>query len=126
MATLVESFREIGNDDLRVVATLESTDYEIEYIRSDLEEAYSDVDLDEAHRNLIANQVSSADFSEVGAFGDLDAQVLFFEDIVVFLFPTSRYSAVFVSYERTDTDGSIPVRDVIATATDHPEIPGDQ
>lgn len=123
MDTLVESLKEVSSDELRIVATLKNVDYELEYVRSDLEDEYSQAELERAYQSIVANQVSSADFAQVGAFGELDAQIFFFEEIIVFLFPTSRYSGVFVSYERTDTVDQFPIRDVITTVNDHPDIP---
>lgn len=122
MGTLTEAFREVSSEDLRIVATLQTVGYEVEYVRGDLEGEYSQDDLDRAYQSLMANRVSSADFAQVGTFGDLDAQVLFFEEIIVFLFPTARYSGVFVSYDRTETADQFPIRDVIAAANDHPDI----
>lgn len=125
MGTLVEPFKDIAGEELRVVAVLDSVDYEVAYFRTDLEDQYDETDLDRAYQSMMANQVSSADFAGVGAFGELNAQVLFFEEIVVFLFPTSRYSSVFVSFEREGTEESFSIREVIRVASEHPEISGD-
>lgn len=122
MNTLVESFKEISSDKLRIVATLKDVDYEVEYVRSDLKGEYSQDDLNRAYQSMMANQVSSADFAKVGAFGELDSQIFFFEEIIVFLFPISRYAGVFVSYDRTEKSDQFPIRDVITTANDYPDI----
>jgi hypothetical protein len=114
MVTLVGALREIESASLRTVATLESLDYEMRFVRDDLAGEYDPGDLDHAYQSMMANQVSTDDFGRVGDFGDIDAQLFFFERVVVFLFPSSRYEGVFCSFDRTDP---FPVQQVIDAAT---------
>lgn len=114
---LVEEFERIDGE-LRIVVTLNATSWEIDYIRDSLRDEYEDGDFERAYRNLMANQVSSEDFSHVGDFGEFVGEVYFFGKIVVFQFPSARYEGMFVSY---DWDDSFPVKDVIELAE---EIPG--
>lgn len=95
------ALNDVDGADLRVVAQLESLDYEVQYVRDDLTGTYDQPDLDQAYQAMMANQVSVDDFADVGTFGDLDCQVLLFDDVIVFLFPSSRYDGVFASFDRT-------------------------
>lgn len=118
MSDLVEAFRAV-DADLRIVATLRSTSWEIGWVRDGLEDTYDESDLEDAYRSLMAAQVSVDDFSKVGSFGEFLAQQYFFEEIVVFQFPSSRYEGVFVSDDREDP---FPVLDVIETRADVPPL----
>lgn len=97
----VEVLSGIEGASLRVVAQLGALEYEVQYLRDDLTDTYDWHDFDQAYQAMMANQVSIDDFVEVGTFGGLDCQVLLFDTVVVFLFPSSRYEGVFVSYDRT-------------------------
>ncbi|WP_313693645.1 hypothetical protein [Halorarum halobium] len=115
MSSLVEAFKDVAGGQLRVVATLESIDYEVEYVREDLEDEYTRMDFDRAYQSMMANQVSAEDFKSVGEFGDLDCQLFLFTELIVFLFPSSRYSGVFVSFDR---EPQFPLLDIVDAATD--------
>jgi hypothetical protein len=115
MGDYVEAFKSFGEDQLRMISTHDATRYEMEYVRDDLQDAFSTDELNEAHLNLVANQVSSTSFSQAVDHGVLKAQQFFFDDVLAFIFPASRYDGVLVSYDR---DGSIPVADVVETGVD--------
>lgn len=112
MNDIVTAFKGI-DAELRVVALLGSKTWEIEYIRDELEETYTDADFEEAYRDLMANQISSADFSQVGPMGDLIGQMYYLEEVIVFQFPSSRYEGVFVSFDQAE---SFPVGTVFQVA----------
>lgn len=116
MSELVAPFQEVEGADLRIIAELDGVNYEIEYLRDDLEGLYNKDDLDTARQNIMANQVSSTDFGKVASLGDFTGQVLLFEEVIVFLFPTERYGGIFASYDRHD---SLPIQEVITQATEH-------
>jgi hypothetical protein len=115
MDDLVETLQQIDDVSLRVAAVLESLDYEIVFMRDDLADEYSRENLDQAYQSMMANQVASHDFSRATSLGSLDSQLFVFENVIVFLFPSSRYSGVFASYDRTE---SFPIQNVIDTVTD--------
>jgi len=115
MTTLVGALRGVEGASLRTVAALESLDYEMRFVRDDLADAYDQEDLDRAYQSMMANQVSTDDFSRAIETGDIEAQLYFFEKVVVFLFPSSRYDGVFCSFDRTDP---FPVQQVIDAAED--------
>lgn len=115
MSSLAEKFRNVEGAQLRVAATLDSLDYEMEFVREDLEGTYSSGDLDYAYNTIVANRLSANEFSQIGEFGALDCQLLIFERIIVFLFPSSRYGGLFVSFDREEP---FPFLDIVETASD--------
>lgn len=62
----------------------------------------------------MGSQVSGDDFKDIVG-KDFEAQVLFFEDIVVFVAPSSRYEAVFASFDRHE---SLPINALLDIAAD--------
>lgn len=118
MAEFVEEFRDV-NAELRLLVTLTPTAWDIQYIADPLEELYSDRDFEESYRQMMANQVSSDNLSQVVQAGEFVGQVYVFENVVVYQFPSSRYEGVFVSYNRKD---SFPALDIIETAEQIPAI----
>jgi hypothetical protein len=115
MSTIVDRFGDV-DADLRTVVTLGNTSWEVEYMRDDVRAAYEDDDLDAAYRSLMANQTSSDDFDQLIEFGELEAQVYLFEEILAFQFPASRYESLYVSYDRTEP---FPVFGVVDVAAEH-------
>lgn len=112
MSDLVETLRGVDGAEARVIASLGSLDFTIEYIRAELESRYSDRDLESAYRLIIANQVTGDEFRElIGE--EFEAQTLFFEDVVVLVLPSARYEAVFASFDREDP---FPITDLIDAA----------
>ena len=112
MSALVERLRDVDGAEARVIAHLGSLDFTVEYVREDLESRYSDQDLESAYRLIMANQVTGDDFKEL-IDESFEAQTLFFENVVVLVFPSARYEAVFASFDRTET---FPVLDLIDAA----------
>lgn len=119
MSDLVEAFQDIEEAQLRVVATIDSRNYEIEFIRDDLLEAYSRADFKEAYRDLIANQISADDFRQTVGFSDLNCQLFLFDETAAFLFPSSRYDSVFISF---DYEHPFPLRIIVNTASTIPHV----
>jgi hypothetical protein len=115
MGDIVDELAEIAGKEARFITRLESTGYELLHVRDELQEAYTREELDSAHRNLIANQVSLSDFRSVLNLGEIEAHQFFFEDVIVFLFPASRYQGLFVSYDREEP---FPASKVIEAGTD--------
>lgn len=114
MSIRIDSLRDVDGADARVIARLDAVDFSIEYVRDDLESKYSDVDLEEAYRLIMANRVTGDDFEDI-IQQDFEAQTLFFDDIVVFVIPARRYEAVFASFDRHE---SFPVGEIVRIAAD--------
>jgi hypothetical protein len=113
----VDAFREV-DAALRTVVTLGKTTWETTYMRDDVASAYSEADLDAAYRELMATQTSSDDFNRLIEFGDLEAQIYLFGEIVAFQFPASRYESIYVSYDREEPFPFFAVVDAARTHLD--------
>lgn len=111
-SNLVQQFRGVDGE-LRLLATFDSTSWEILFIDDTLQDRYSMDDLKRAHQDIVANQISSDDLRDVGAFGTVSAQVYYFDEVIHFQIPTDRYEGVFASYNRDDP---FPVDAVIQIA----------
>jgi hypothetical protein len=112
VSELVETLRGIDGAEARVIASLGSLDFEVEYIREDVESRYSGGDLESAYRLIMANQVTGDEFKEL-IDEPFEAQTLFFENVVVLVLPSARYEAVFASFDRTEP---FPVIELIDAA----------
>jgi len=113
MSRAIDSIRNVEGADARVIARLGAVDFTIEYIREDVAQQYSEDDLDEAYQTIMGNQIATDDFKDL--IGEsFEAQTLFFEGVVVLLLPSSRYQAVFASFDRHD---EFPVTDLVDAAT---------
>jgi len=110
MSEIADAIWNFGEFRPRVVADLQSTTFEIQYIRDDVAGRYSDNDFDEAYQLIMAHTVTGDDFKALIGEGRFNAQTLFFEDIVVFFFPSQRYEGVFASF---DYDGDLPVNELV-------------
>jgi len=112
VSDLVATLRGVDGAEARVIASLDSLDFTVEYVREDLESRYSDRDLESAYRLIMANQVTGDEFREL--IGEaFEAQTLFFESVVVLVLPSARYEAVFASFDRED---QFPIADLIDAA----------
>lgn len=110
MSSISEAILAFDGPTPRVVADLRSVSFDVEHVREDVEDVYSDRDLDEAYQLVMSNQITGDDFRELIGESRYDAQTLFFDDVLVFLFPADRYDAVFASF---DYDGAFPVNELI-------------
>jgi hypothetical protein len=115
MSEVAEAIEEFAEATPRVVADLDSVDFEIEFMRDDVKDQYSTADLDEAYQLVMAAQVSSDDFKELIGEAELNAQSLIFESIIVFILPSERYRAVFASFDYKD---DFPVAQLVQQVTD--------
>jgi hypothetical protein len=101
MSKVAEAIQEFEDATPRVVADLNNFNFELSHMRDDVEGRYSDTDLEEAYKLIMATQVSSDDFKRLIGEAEYKAQTLIFESIIVFIFPSDRYQAVFASFDYT-------------------------
>lgn len=116
--SVTRTIQDVAGENPRLVARLGSVDYSVQYVRDDVEDRYSDRDLDEAYQLIMANQITGDDFRDLIGRGKYDAQTLFFDDIIVFLFPSERYEAVFAS---VDYASDFPVTELVERVSDTPD-----
>jgi len=99
MSDIAEAILNFEESTPRVVADLGSSSFEIRHIRDDVKERYSDTEFNEAYKLIMANQVTSDDFKQLIEEARYKAQSLIFESVIVFVFPSDRYQAVFASFD---------------------------
>ncbi|WP_435186863.1 hypothetical protein [Halobellus sp. EA9] len=114
MSDVAEAVRDFEGYTPRVVADLQNVDFEIEYMREDVETLYSDVELEEAYQLIMGNLVTSDDFKSLIGEQECRVQTLFFDEILVFIFPSERYQAVFASF---DYEEDFPVNQLVQAVT---------
>jgi hypothetical protein len=112
VSDLVETLRDVDGAETRIVARLDALDFTVEYVREDLASSYSETEFETGYRLIMANQVTGDEFKDL-LDEEFEAQTLFFESVVVIVFPSARYEAVFASFDRTD---SFPIIDLIDAA----------
>lgn len=110
MSTIADAVQDFEGQTPRVVADLKNVTWEIEFIRDDVAGSYSQAELDEAYQLIMANHVTGDDFKQLIGEGRFNAQTLFFENIIVFFFPSKRYEGVFASF---DYDDGFPVKELV-------------
>jgi len=116
---MVEEFTDglhsLAGEDLRAVASFGKLDYDVAYIRDDVSEGYTREVLDELYRNLVSDGIANDEIGQRMHVGDQQARIKVFEDVIVLIFPSSRYEGVFASVDR---DPDVPILDVIDLAED--------
>lgn len=109
----IDELRSVAGGDLRAVASFGKLDYDVAYIRDDVRERYSRAGLDELYRPLVSDGIANDQIGQRMAVGDQQARIKVFEDVIVLIFPSSRYEGVLVSFDR---DPDFPILDVIDLA----------
>ncbi|GAA0533625.1 hypothetical protein ABNG02_09365 [Halorubrum ejinorense] len=115
MSTISEAIVAFDGATPRVVADLRSVAFEIEHVRDDVEDRYSNADLEKAYQLVMSNQITGDEFKNLVGRTQYRAQTLFFDDLVVFLFPSDRYDAVFASF---DYDEAFPVTELVSAVSE--------
>jgi hypothetical protein len=115
MSNIGDTIRSLEGFTPRVVAQLRSFDYDLEFVRDDVADRYSVEDFDEAYQLIMANQITGDDFRELIGRGAYNAQTLFFDDIIVFLFSSNRYEAMFASF---DYEEDFPVTTLVSRVSE--------
>ena len=115
MSEITDSVPEFEAVSPRVVADIQHVDFEIRYIRDDVADLYTDADLDEAYQVIMGNLVAGDEFKSLIGEGECRVQALFFDDILVCVFPSDRYEAVFASF---DYDAEFPLNRLVQRVSD--------
>lgn len=95
-----------------MIARLESVDFELEYVRDDLEGEFSEETLEKAYQTVMGNLISSHDFTQIADGKGLESEVYVLETKIVCVFPSSRYEGYFVSFDRSDSLSILAINDV--------------
>jgi len=115
MSDISEAIQDFEEKTPRVVADLQNVDFEIKYMREDVKPLYTDVELTEAYHLIMGTLVTGDEFKSLIGEQTCSAQTLFFDEVVVFLFPSERYQAVFASF---DYDEDFPANQLVQTVSE--------
>ncbi|AFK20622.1 hypothetical protein E6P09_02720 [Haloferax mediterranei ATCC 33500] len=100
----VRGLRETDDADVRAVGQYDGEEYELLYLRSDLESRF-DAD---ARANRVKNLVMKALGEPVTDpvfedYGELNAVVRWFDEAVIAIYPDDEWSGVFATFDRTSS-----------------------
>lgn len=112
MDELVRAFQDV-DANLRLVFALSEVSWDLLYVRDDVADTYSESDFEATYREHMGNRISASNLRQTIDGGEYHGEMYFFEDIVVFQFPSARHEAVVVSY---DWDETAPIADVFEVA----------
>lgn len=115
MSKKVEAILNFEGATPRVVGDLQNLDFDIEYMRDDVDSLYTNGDLDEAYRIIMGNLASGDEFKSLVGKPGFKAQTWFFDELLVCIFPSERYQAVFASF---DYDEDFPVNQLVKRVSD--------
>jgi hypothetical protein len=104
--TLVEALRD--RDDLdasvRMIVRFEGEEYEVEYVREDVDDQYTDPELEERLKTLVMKGLGDPPREQsLYDFGPLRATVRWFEGAVCAYFPDEEWAGVIVVLDRVES-----------------------
>lgn len=99
-APLVTDLQEATGDDLRSVVHYEETEYEMIYLREDVDAIYSSDELDDVIEDLRLQGWGQEPIEELFNAGELECSIFGFEEAMMFHFVTNDFKGVFVTYDR--------------------------
>ena len=111
---IVGTLRTHVGDKLRVVAEYGPDEYHILYQRDDVEDGYTDEELEQAFQDLILEGMARGHLEGVFRLGAFKCGVITFEEGIVFHFATGEYSGVAVS---VDDDAEFEFNSFVADCT---------
>ena len=99
--SLASYLRELDAGDLRTAVHYEGDDYETVYQREALSEEYTESEFEEIAKHFVLKGFDDPlEQPEFARFGDLDATVRWFHEVVVVQIPLDEWSGVIVSFDR--------------------------
>ncbi|MFC7205173.1 hypothetical protein ACFQJC_16765 [Haloferax namakaokahaiae] len=100
----IYSLRNLDEVDVRVVGQYDGENYELLYLREDLESKFGPEERTARMKAIVmkalGEPVTEPEFDD---YGELDAVLRWFENAVVAIYPHDEWSGVFVSFDRTDS-----------------------
>ena len=116
MDDTVAAFERVAGAALRSVVRFESTDFDLHYLRDDVEASYSDQEEQRLYREMVAQNIGDMTLENSLKGGSHECAVHVFTEITVFIFKESKYDGWYISIDRTP---SVHADDVIELGTDH-------
>jgi hypothetical protein len=111
---IVERVREHVGTHLRAVVTYSDTDYELIYLRSDLDDEYGVERIDRIHRELVLEGIGREYLEDLFDAGPLRCSMHGFEEAMTFHFADPD-SGLFVS---VDSAAEVPLKSFVADCHD--------
>jgi len=99
--SLVERYRKITPDGLRLVIRYEGDEHDVVYVRDDVAEMYSPEELDEKVKELVVEGLGDPPTQEqFRLFGEMNVVLRRFEKAVVLHFPVEEFAGLAVTFDR--------------------------
>lgn len=111
-STLVAKLHDEVGDALRVVAQYRNGDYDVNYMRGDVESRYSGGQMDEIFEDLVIQGIHKARLEELFSAGGLECSLFKFEESLMFHFTPEEGRGLFVT---VDSDAGIDIEAFAAT-----------
>lgn len=97
---LLRVVEERVGDALRSVAAYREKEYELQYLRDDIAESYSEAEINEVFQELVLAGLGRAYLEKIFHAGRVECTAFCFEEATMFHFVTDGYSGRFVSVDR--------------------------
>jgi hypothetical protein len=113
---LVTTLKEETNDGLRCVGEYNGDEYEIEYLRQDIEAAYENEEIEEVLQDLILQNMNREYLEDLFNAGKFECGMFRFEDALMFHFVDPEFVGAFVTI---DTGSEIIIDSFVETCKTH-------
>ena len=100
---LVDELQAEVGDALRSVATYDRGDYELLYVRDDIDAAYSDEERAELFKQIEIEGMGYSHFEGLFHTGALESAIYGFEKALMVQFPADEFTGLFVTVDRDVT-----------------------
>ncbi|WP_435101232.1 hypothetical protein [Halarchaeum sp. P4] len=102
---VVSRIRDDGRGAVRTIAEYDRDDYEVLYVREDVEPRI-DAIADQVHEELIIQELGRAHLEQMFGAGDLHCSMHRFDEVTAFHYIQDGFSGLFVS---VDSDADLPL-----------------
>lgn len=99
--SLVERYRKLTPDGLRMVVWYGGDEHDIAYVRDDVADMYSPEELEEKVKQLVVEGLSDPPTQEqFRLFGEMNVAIRQFDKAVVLHFPVDEFSGLAATFDR--------------------------
>lgn len=100
----IHALRSESDESLRFVVRFSGDEHKVVYLRDDVAEQYTDEEFQEHVQSLMLKSLGDpVNDDALADFGDLDATVRWFEEVVVATFPYREWSGVVAVLDRRES-----------------------
>lgn len=97
---LVDELRDDIGDGIRTVATCDRGEYDLRFIRDDVDAEYSEEEISRLFQQVEIEGMGYAHFEELFHTGELECAIYGFEGALMFQLPVDEFSGLFVTTDR--------------------------